>query len=86
MCVSSIFKAIGGLFGGGQAPTVQALPTPPEAPKDVDPSVQRARSEARRRAASAKGFGSTLLDPNNQLADPILARTTLMGNATPITL
>lgn len=81
MCVKSIFKALGGLFGAGAMPKAEPLPTPPEAPKDVDPSVQKARADTRRRAAQAKGFKSTLIGSAQPLADPLLSSTTLIGGA-----
>lgn len=78
MCIKSLFKAIG---LGSDMPAPAPLPTPPEAPKDVDPSVQRARADARRRASQAKGFGSTLMGSAAPLADPLLSTTTLIGGA-----
>lgn len=40
---------------------VAALPPPPPpAPTEVDPGVQQARSQARRRAAAMQGYASTI--------------------------
>jgi hypothetical protein len=53
---------------------------PPEAPKQADQAVQQARSDERRRAASAQGAASTILTGPQGVTDAAAtAKKTLLG-------
>ncbi len=54
-------------------------PPPPEPPRAVDEAVQRARSDERRRATQATGYGSTLLSSGLGAAPAMTAGKTLLG-------
>jgi len=54
-------------------------PPPPEAPRAVDEAVMRARSDERRRASQATGYGSTLLSGLGGPAQAMTAGKSLLG-------
>ena len=54
-------------------------PPPPEAPRAVDEAVMRARSDERRRASQATGYGSTLLSGLGGATPAMTAGKTLLG-------
>lgn len=75
MCVKNIFSS-------PKTPAMPAAPEPlPEAPKEIDAGVQAARDDTRRRAASGRGFKSTLLTPSTGLGAATVQRQTLLGGA-----
>lgn len=52
---------------------------PPEAPRAVDEAVMRARSDERRRAMQATGYGSTMLSGLGGQPPAMTAGKTLLG-------
>lgn len=61
------------LFGGGNSstPTVPAVPAPPPPPPMLNsPQGAQAATDARKRAAAANGYGSTLITGPQGLVTP----------------
>lgn len=68
-------------FGKPKIPTVAPAPKLPEAPKEIDEAVQKARGDQRRRAAAGRSFGSTLLTPTSGTGAATIQKQTLLGGA-----
>lgn len=65
----------------GKAPKVPDIPAPPPPLRDVEPAVQQARDDERKRARAAAGYARTLLsDGTDGQVQAVFGRKTLLGS------
>ena len=69
-------------IGGSKVPAPPPPPSPPTpAPKKVDPAVQDARDQQKRRAAAASGQSGTILTSGQGLLSSASTTGTILGTA-----